>query len=108
TMRIHCTGSRGQFDLFSCAKGTARGLDALRLAYLLGILIDTPGRIEAVFLDDVLIEELRHAAETLRVRGWITSFQATALSENKLVRHAPWHTDHVHVRFSGERGRVPW
>jgi hypothetical protein len=108
TMRLHCRGSRAPADLYSCVKGSARGLDALRLAFLLGYLIDAPGRIQAIFLDEEFIGEVRRAAETLRERGWISKGAASAIAEDRLLKHAPWHTDHVHVRFSGERGRVPW
>ena len=109
TVRLHCEGVLVQEDVQGCAPGTARGVDTLRLAYLLGLLIDsTPGAIEKIFIDDVYMRELHQSAQVLRDRKWIKNDGFAALSEDGLLRASPWHTDHVHVRFSGELGRALW
>jgi hypothetical protein len=107
-----------------CAPGTVRGLDALRLAYLLGLLIDGPtprGRhvpdvvrrkgpiveVETIFTDQAYIDEIRKAIEVLKQRRWIHDEAYGALGEDGLLRPSPWHVDHVHIRFAGKPGRVP-
>jgi hypothetical protein len=109
TVRLHCSGVLVQEDVYGCAPGTARGVDTLRLAYLLGLLIDAaPGRIEKIFIDEVYMREIHRAAQTLRDRRWIKVDGFAALSEDGLLRASHWHTDHIHVRFSGELGRAAW
>jgi len=117
TVRAHCAGVLVESDVHGCAPGTARGVDALRLAYLLGLLVDgepaEPGatprdHVEKIFTDDVYVREIRKAAEVLRERRWIKDAGYAALSEDGLLRPSPWHTDHVHVRFVGEPGRPLW
>jgi hypothetical protein len=109
TVRVHCTGVLVEADVYGCAPGTAKGVDALRLAYLLGLLIDgAPGRVEKIFIDEQYMRELRKAAVELRERRWIKDDGFAGLSEDGLVRVSPWHTDHVHVRFGGEPAPSPW
>lgn len=109
TVRLHCTGVLVQADVHGCAPGTARGVDTLRLAYLLGLLIDSaPGQIEKIYIDEVFMREIYRAAQTLHDRRWIKAEGFAALSEDGLLRASNWHTDHIHVRFSGELGRPVW
>lgn len=128
TVRAHCAGVLVEQDVQGCAPGTARGLDAQRLAYLLGLLIEgyprgapaasaaansgtggtagpPPARIERIYTDDVYVREIRRAAEQLRDRRWIKDSAYEALLDEQLLRPSHWHTDHVHVRFTGEPGR---
>lgn len=124
--RVHprCEGVIVEKDELRCAPGTARGFDAERMAYFLGLLIDGPtpdGRhiadaarrvgpmvpVETIFLDEVYIDEVRNALDDLRRKRWIHEEAYAALSDDGLLRPSPWHTDHVHVRFAGEQGVVP-
>ena len=90
-----------------CAPGTAKGVDFERLAYLLGTLADeTDGRITKVFMDDVFRREVIRVAKDLRERGFLKEVAQAALSEEGVLVASPWHTDHVHIRFSGERART--
>jgi hypothetical protein len=121
TVRSHCSGVLVEQDVQGCAPGTARGLDALRLAYLLGLLIEGYGspdappskgkvppvaRLERIFTDDVYVREIRKAADKLRERRWIKDWVYETLLDENLLRPSAWHTDHVHLRFVGEAGRA--
>lgn len=107
-----------------CSPGTVKGLDALRLAYLLGLLIDGPtpkGRhvpdaarrkgpiaeVEAILTDQAYIDAIRQGIEVLKRRRWIHDEAYAALGEDGLLRPSPWHVDHVHVRFVGKPASVP-
>lgn len=109
-VRAHCDGVLVEADVQGCAPGTARGFDALRAAYFLGLLFDAspPGRIERVFTDDAYVREIRRAAETLRTRRWIKDAGFEGLFDDAVVRPSPWHVDHMHIRFNGTPGRIPW
>lgn len=107
SLRLHCKGARaGAEDHHSCVPGSASGVDMNRLAYLLADFVAVPGRVEAIFLDDEYIAAVRRASEQLRAWGFVDPGAVTTLADDRLLRHAPWHTDHVHVRFTGERARV--
>jgi hypothetical protein len=110
TLRSHCTGVLVEADRYVCEPGTSRGIDALRLAYFLGLLIDaspeTP--VTRVFTDDAFIREIQSATEQLKARRWIKDAGYEALGQDGVLRASAWHTDHVHVRFGGEPGRSPW
>ncbi len=107
TLRDHCRGVRLAEDRFGCAPGTAKGVDFERLAFLLGTLADeAPGRITKVFLDDVYRREVVRVAPSLFEKKWIEQAGSVALSEDGVLVASPWHTDHIHVRFSGEKARV--
>jgi hypothetical protein len=56
--------------------------------------------------DEAYIEEIRKAARELRRKNWIHDEGFAALLEDGILRPSPWHTDHVHLRFAGEDGRV--
>ncbi len=102
-----CRGVLLTQDRYGCAPGTVRGLDAQRLALLLGTLCDlAPGEVTKVFMDDVYRREVVAAAPALVERKWIKEEGAAALSEDGIIVASPWHTDHFHVRFRGEEGRV--
>jgi hypothetical protein len=106
-------------ESYVCEPGSGRGVDSLRLAYLLGLLVDgfpyedpptgphgtRREHVERIFADDAFIREIRLASETLRARRWIHEAGFAALSEEGILRPSPWHVDHVHVRFTGEPGR---
>jgi hypothetical protein len=111
TLRSHCRGVLIDADRHVCEPGTSRGVDALRLAYFLGLLIDaspatTP--VVKVFTDDAYLREIRAATELLKTRRWIKDAGYEALAEDGILRASPWHTDHVHVRFGGAPGHSPW
>ena len=125
TVRAHCSGVLVEQDVQGCAPGTARGVDALRLAYLLGLLIEgygmpeppptsaKPGvklppvsRLERIFTDDVYVREIKRAADKLRERRWIKDWVYETLIDDNLLRPSAWHTDHLHLRFVGEPGRA--
>lgn len=90
-----------------CAPGTAKGVDFERLTYLLGTLADeTEGRIAKIFMDDVFRREVIRVAKELRDKGFLKENAMAILSEEGPLVASPWHTDHVHVRFSGERARA--
>src|SRR5678815_5909283 len=107
-VRTHCSGVLVESDVQGCAPGTAHGVDALRLAYLLGLLVESAPGLERIFTDDVYVREIRRALEKLRERRWIHDAGYEALSDDALVRASPWHTDHIHLRFAGKGARVPW
>lgn len=104
TVRDHCKGVLIEEDRFGCAPGTVRGLDALRLGYLLGLLIEgsETSLVTKVYIDDAYLKEVRAVLDTLRERRWIGDAGYAALSEDGIVVASPWHTDHVHVRWGGE------
>ncbi|NUP11879.1 MAG: hypothetical protein HOW73_38015 [Polyangiaceae bacterium] len=107
SVREHCRGVRLETDRFGCAPGTAKGVDFDRLAFFLGTLADeSPGRIVKVFLDDAFRREVIRVAPTLHERGWIKEAGLVALGEDGVLVASPWHTDHFHVRFSGEKART--
>jgi hypothetical protein len=110
TVRPHCAGVLIEADVQGCAPGTVRGFDALRLAYLLGLLMDGPPdlKVERVFTDAVYVIEIRRAAETLRERRWIKPEGFDGLFDDNVVRASPWHTDHIHIRWNGLPGRSLW
>lgn len=101
-----CRGVLLTQDRYGCAPGTVRGLDAPRLAFLLGTMCDlAPGEVIKVFMDDVYRREVVAAGPALVERKWLKDEAATALSEDGIIVASPWHTDHFHVRFRGEEGR---
>jgi len=123
-LRRRCEGVLVDNDVLKCAPGTVRNLDAVRLAYLLGLLLDGPtpggrhiadaGRrpgpsaiVETIFTDQAYIDEIRKALQVLRRKRWIHDEAFGALGEDGLLRPSPWHVDHLHVRFVGENARVP-
>jgi len=102
-----CLGVLLTQDRYGCAPGTVKGLDAARLALLLGTMCDiVPGEVIKVFMDDVYRREIVRAAPALVERKWLGKEAAAALSEDGIIVASPWHTDHFHVRFRGEEGRV--
>ncbi|MFO0552229.1 MAG: hypothetical protein U0271_27830 [Polyangiaceae bacterium] len=106
TPRDHCRGVLLEPDRFGCSPGTAKGIDFDRLAYFLGILCDeAPGRITKIFIDDVYRREVIRVAPTLYERQWIKEGALVALGEDGVLVASPWHTDHFHVRFAGEKAR---
>lgn len=109
-VRAHCDGVLVEADAQGCAPGTVRGLDALRLAFLIGYLFDMEplGRIERVFTDDAYIREIRRAALELRARRWIKDAGFEGLHNDEIMRPSPWHTDHVHIRFTGPPAVSRW
>ncbi len=101
-----CRGVRLAEDRYGCAPGTVRGLDAARLAYLLGVMCDAaPGEVVKVYLDDVYRREVVAVVPSLVEKRWLKEEAAAALSEDGILVASPWHTDHVHVRFRGEDAR---
>ena len=110
TVRPHCSGVLLKPEWYVCHPGSARGLDAMRLAYLMGLLFDGPpkGAIERVFMDDVYIQEMRGAAKVLKERRWIKDAGFEGLFDDRVVRASPWHVDHFHVRFTGGRAQPIW
>jgi len=106
TLRDHCRGVRLAEDRFGCSPGTAKGVDFDRLAFLLGTFADeAPGRINKVFLDDAYRREVIRVAPSLHEKKLIKEAGLVALGEDGVLVASPWHTDHVHVRFTGEKGR---
>jgi len=112
-----CRGVMVDEDELECAPGTARGVDAARLAYFLGLLLDGPtpnGRhmpenrpgpiavVETIYTDQEYVILIRRAAEKLRRRRWIHDEGYTALGPDGVLKASPWHLDHVHIRFVGE------
>lgn len=90
-----------------CAPGTAKGVRFDVLAHLLGALVDeADGRVVKIFVDDVFRREIIREAKILHEREWIADGARGALSEEGVLVASPWHTDHVHVRFTGERARA--
>jgi hypothetical protein len=119
-----CDGVLVENDRLECSPGTVRNVDAVRLAYFLGLLIDGPtpsGRhidnpdrrpgpiaeVETIFTDQAYIDEIRRALPKLRRKRWIHDEAYGALGEEGLLRPSPWHTDHVHIRFIGDDAVVP-
>lgn len=101
TMRHHCDGVLEDGGRsYRCLPGTARGLDAERLAFLLGRLAKG-GRVQAIFLDREFFPAVAAAADALVAKRWLDAKTAALLGDGGLLHHAGWHTDHVHVRFTG-------
>lgn len=124
TLTRRCEGVLVDEGVLKCGPGTVEGLDAMRLAYFLGLLIDgpTPGgrhianpdrrsgpiaMVETIFTDQAYIDEIRKALPKLRAKRWIHEEAFGALGEEGLLRASPWHVDHVHVRFIGEKAATP-
>jgi hypothetical protein len=105
TVRAHCTGVLVEQTVQGCGPGTARGFDASRMAYFLGVLFESVPPVEKIFVDDVYLRELRRAAERLHERRLLKDRGFEGLSDDAIVRPSPWHTDHLHVRFAGPAGR---
>jgi hypothetical protein len=102
-----CRGVLLAQDRYGCAPGTVKGFDAQRMAMLVGTMCDlAPGEVVKVFMDDVYRREVVAVAPSLVEKKWIKADAAAALSEDGIIVASPWHTDHVHVRFRGEEGRV--
>ena len=94
-------------DRYGCSPGTAKGVDFERLAFLLGSLVDeAPSSVVKVFLDDVYRREVVRVVPRLFERRLLKESARTALGEEGILVASPWHTDHVHVRFAGEKGRA--
>lgn len=107
TVRDHCRRVWLDPTHSGCAAGTAKGVDFERLTYLLGTLCDeAPGRVVKVFMDDVYRREVIRIAPTQFDKKWIKDDARNALSEEGVLVASPWHTDHVHVRFAGEKARA--
>jgi hypothetical protein len=124
TLTRRCEGVLVDEKVLKCGPGTVEDLDAMRLAYFLGLLIDgpTPGgrhianpdrrpgpiaMVETIFTDQAYIDEIRKALPKLRAKRWIHEEAFGALGEEGLLRASPWHVDHVHVRFIGEKAETP-
>lgn len=105
TVRAHCTGVLIDATTQGCGPGTARGFDAQRMAYFLGLLFETSPPVEKIFIDDVYLRELRRAAERLHERRLLKDLGFEGLANDTIVRPSPWHTDHLHVRFAGLPGK---
>jgi hypothetical protein len=105
THRDHCDKLISR-DLTTglCRRSTARHVDYLRLAFLLGRLVKT-GHVDRIFLDTEFIGPTAEAARKLIHPPGYPAWVAERLQPpNGIVRHVAWHTDHVHVRFLGPRG----
>lgn len=124
TIENRCDGVLVESDVLKCAPGTVKGVDGMRLAYFLGLLIDGPtpgGRhvtkperrpgpiaiVDTIFTDQAYIDEVRKALPELRKKRWIHDEAYSALMEEGLLRPSPWHVDHVHIRFKGPEAVVP-
>ena len=117
TLTRRCDGVLVDEERLECGPGTVDGVDGMRLAYFLGLLIDgpTPGghrpgpiaMVETIYTDQVYIDEIRKALPKLRAKRWIHDEAFDALGEEGLLRASPWHVDHVHVRFIGEKAETP-
>jgi len=124
TIVRRCEGVLVDKDVLECGPGTVKNVDAVRLAYFLGLLLDgpTPGgrhidnvdrrpgplaEVETIFTDQAYIDEIRKALPKLRRKRWIHDEAYGALGDEGLLRPSPWHTDHVHIRFMGEPAGVP-
>lgn len=106
TYRDHCTRVSIDRDHANCAPGTVKGVDVERLAFFLGALVDAaPTSIVKVFMDEVFRAEVIRVAPDLAKRSFIGEAALGSLSEDGVLVASPWHTDHFHVRFSGEQGR---
>ncbi len=119
-----CEGVLVENDELRCGPGTVKGLDGMRLAYFLGLLLDGPtpqGRyvpdkkrrpgpiavVQTIFTDQAYIDEIRKALPELRSKRWIHDEAYSALAEEGLLRPSPWHVDHVHIRFAGKPAETP-
>lgn len=105
TRRDHCDKLISR-DLTTglCRQGTARNVDYLRLAFLLGRLVKTQ-HVDKIFLDTEFIAPTAEAARRLVHPPGYPSWVADRLQPAAgVVRHVSWHTDHVHVRFLGPQG----
>ncbi|HTJ85036.1 MAG TPA: hypothetical protein VL400_25130 [Polyangiaceae bacterium] len=107
SVRDHCRGVRLDGEHFGCSPGTAKGVDFSRLAYFLGLLADE-GVLVKVFIDDAYRREVVRAAHELADKGMLGAAATTMLGEDGVLVASPWHTDHFHVRFWGEKGRAPF
>ena len=109
TQRDHCKGVLLDKDHWGCAPGSISGVDVERVAHFLGVLVDaSPGQIVKVFMDDAYRQEVIRVAPDLKRFGFIGDEAIAALSDDGVIVASPWHTDHFHVRFSGEKGRSPF
>lgn len=109
TARDHCKGVLIDPEHFGCAPGSGKGVDFERLVFFLGTLVDeTPAGLVKVFMDDVYRREVMRLAPELKKNGLIKDDALVALSEDGIVVASPWHTDHFHVRFGGEKGISPF
>ena len=108
-MRDHCDKVIApDYQKAVCKPGTGRALDTYRLAFLLGRLVKT-GTVDKVFLDDEFIDPVARAATSLAAQHVIPTRSAEALQPGAgMLKHLPWHTDHVHVRFLGAKAAGPW
>jgi hypothetical protein len=107
SLRDHCRGVLLEPDRYGCSPGTAKGVDFDRLAFFLGSLVDeAPSSIVKVFLDDVYRREVVRVVPKLYEKRFLKEAARTALGEEGILVASPWHTDHVHVRFTGEKGRA--
>lgn len=104
--RDHCDKLVSKdFTTGLCHRGTARNVDYLRLAFLLGRLIKT-NRVDKIFLDTEFIAPTAEAARKLIHPPGYPAWVAERLQPPAgLLRHVAWHTDHVHVRFLGPQGQ---
>ncbi|MSP23642.1 MAG: hypothetical protein EXR75_00460 [Myxococcales bacterium] len=127
-----CRVVRTPPDRAECAEDSVVAFDAERMAYFLATLIDGPRRaeddasrhrpkavspsghgprphaeIEAILLDRAYIAEVREALAKLYERGLVGAATFAQLSEGRLLRHSPWHVDHVHLRFAGASAVTP-
>ena len=103
-----CNGVLVEKDVLECAPGTVRDFDAERTAYLLGQLIDDEiSEVEAIFTDQAYIDEIQGVLAKLRARSRIGDDAFSALAEDGILRPAPWHVDHIHIRFGGADAVIP-
>jgi len=124
SIRHRCEVALSAPDRATCREGTARALDAERLAYLLAQLVEGPSLegprargprprqaplapVELVFADAEVIAAVRAALRELQQRRWIRDEAVAFLADDAKLRASPWHTDHVHVRFAGAAAVVP-
>ena len=105
-VRDHCKRVFLDETHAGCSPGTAKGIDFERLAYFIGTIAEEEeGRLVKVFVDDAYRRELIRVAQELREKGFLKELGSAALSEEGVLVASPWHMDHVHLRFSGERAR---
>ncbi|MCS6899204.1 MAG: hypothetical protein RMJ98_03935 [Myxococcales bacterium] len=105
TRRDHCDKLISKdYTTGLCRRGTARSVDYLRLAFLLGRLVKT-NHIDKIFLDAEFIPPTAAAARRLVHPPSFPAWVAARLQPDAgIVRHVAWHTDHVHIRFLGPQG----
>jgi hypothetical protein len=109
TQRDHCKGVLLDKEHWGCAPGSINGVDVERVTHFLGVLIDaSPGQIVKIFMDDAYRQEIIRVAPDLKRYGFIGDEALAALSDDGVIVASPWHTDHFHVRFKGEKGRSPF